>query len=127
LIPHAILPDVIDVGNLQFGARAAGAFSGAANLVIQLGQAVGVSLVMTIIGAAGFIEQDLSEGAQKVVAQSISAQNTIIAILALAPLLLMSTGIYVCARYRLDKEKHAEVLAALTGNDQEKETVLNSL
>jgi oligogalacturonide transporter len=127
LIPHAILPDVIDVGNLQFGARTAGAFSGVANLVIQLGQAIGVSVVMTLIGMAGFVEQDISEGAAKVVAQSESAQQAIIAIMALAPLIFMIIGIVACLRFRLNKERHEAVLAALNGSESEKEAVLATL
>ncbi|MDR0220645.1 MAG: MFS transporter [Lachnospiraceae bacterium] len=127
LIPHAILPDVIDVGNLQFGARTAGAFSGVANLVIQLGQAIGVSVVMTLIGMAGFVEQDISEGAAKVVSQSESAQQAIIAIMALAPLIFMVIGIVACLRFRLNKERHEAVLAALNGSESEKEAVLATL
>ena len=127
LIPHAIFADVVDVGNLQFGTRAAGIFGGVSNLAIQLAQAVGVSVVMTVIGLAGFIEQDISEGAEKLTSQSLSAQNAIILILALVPLIFMSFGIFVCTRYRLNKEKHAQVLAALEGSEEEKTAVLNSL
>ena len=127
LIPHALLPDVIDVGGLQFGERAAGMFSGTANLVIQLGQALCVSLVMVLIGLAGFVEQDISEGAEQVVSQVVSAQSAIIAIMALAPLVFMSLGIFVCTRYRLNKERHEQVLAALEGSDEEKKAVLKSL
>jgi oligogalacturonide transporter len=119
LIPHAMLPDVIDVGNLRFGSRAAGAFSGVANLVIQLGQALGVSLVMTLIGIAGFIEQELGENAEKVTAQPLPAQRAIILILALTPLIFMSAGIFICTRYRLTKEKHEEVLQALESGGEE--------
>ena len=127
LIPHAILPDVIDVGNLQFGARDAGVFSGASNLVVQLGQALCVAIVMTLIGLAGFVEQDISEGAAKVVSQVASAQDAIIAIMALAPLIFMSIGIFFCTRYRLNKDRHAQVLAALEGSEDEKQAVLRSL
>jgi Na+/melibiose symporter-like transporter len=127
MIPHAILPDVIDVGNLQFGARTAGSFSGIANLVIQLSQALGVSLVMTLIGIAGFKEQELGEGVEKVVSQSLSAQNAIIAIMALTPLIFMTIGIIVGLRFRLNKEKHEQVLKALEGSESEKKEVLASL
>ncbi|MDR2035316.1 MAG: MFS transporter, partial [Coriobacteriales bacterium] len=47
LIPHAMLPDVIDVGGLKFGERTAGTFAGVSNMVVQIGQALGVALVMT--------------------------------------------------------------------------------
>ena len=118
LIPHAIQGDVIDVGNLKFGIRAAGSFSGISNMVIQIGQAAGVSLVMIIIGAAGFVEQEIGPDALPVLEQAQSAQFAIMASMALAPLILMSFGIFVCTRYRLTKDKHAEVIAAIESGDE---------
>jgi len=128
LIPHAIFGDVVDVGHLQFGTRVAGAFSGIANFVNKIAQAIGLAIVMGIIGLAGFLEQDISEGAAKVVAQPYSAQMAIVLLMSFAPLVFMSFGCYICTRYRLNKEKHAEVLAALESQDEiERAEVLASL
>ena len=127
LVPHAIFPDVIDVGNLQFGIRTAGVFSGLSNMVIQIGQAAGVAFVMAGLGVAGFVEQNIQAGAAQVVSQPVSAQNAIVWIMALAPLVLMSIGVFVCARYRLNKARHAQVLQALEGTPADKEAVLQSL
>jgi len=127
LIPHAIFGDVVDVGSLQFGARTAGAFSGIANLINKAAQALGLGLVMGVIGAAGFIQQDISEGAAKVVSQPESAQRAIVMVMALAPLVFMSVGIFICTRYKLNKEKHAQVLAALDATDEEKAAIIKSL
>ncbi len=127
LIPHAIFADVVDVGSLQFGARTAGAFSGIANLVNKTAQAAGLAIVMGIIGAAGFVEQDITEGAAKVVSQSAGAQAAIVWVMALAPLIFMSVGIFVCTRYRLTKQRHARVLAALEGSEEEKAAILGEL
>jgi Na+/melibiose symporter-like transporter len=127
LVPHAIFADVVDVGHLRFGTRSAGIFSGTSNVIIQIGQALSIGLVMAGIGAAGFVEQDIREGAEKLVSQSINAQNAIIWIMALTPLVFMSIGIIVCARYRLSKEKHAQVLTALDGSEEEKAALLQSL
>ena len=127
LIPHAIFADVVDVGHLQFSTRAAGAFSGIANLVNKLAQALGLAIVMGAIGAAGFIEQDISEGAEKVVSQPESAQRAIVLIMAFAPLVFMSIGIFVCTRYRLNREMHTRVLTAIDGGEDEKAAVLQML
>jgi Na+/melibiose symporter-like transporter len=128
LIPHAIFADVVDVGHLQFKARVAGAFSGIANFFNKISQAIGLAFVMGIIGLAGFVEQDISEGAAKVVSQPYSAQMSIVLLMAFAPLVFMSIGCYVCARYRLNKERHAQVLAAIeSGNEEERILVLESL
>ena len=128
LIPHAIFPDVVDAGHLQLSARVAGAFSGIANLINKLAQALGLAIVMFAIGVAGFIEQDISEGAAKVVSQPASAQRAIVIIMALAPLVFMSIGIFVCTRYRLNRELHARVLAAIEdGGEDERAAVLRML
>ena len=83
--------------------------------------------MMFILGLAGFVEQDISEGAAQVLSQPEAAQQAIIAVMALAPLIFMTVGIVFCRRYRLDKHKHAEVLAALEGSEEEKAAVLESL
>ena len=128
LIPHAIFGDVVDVGHLQFGTRVAGAFSGIANFINKIAQAIGLAVVMGIIGLAGFVEQDISAGAEKVVSQPRSAQMAIVLLMSFAPLVFMSLGCYVCTRYKLNKEKHAQVIAALESDDEnEKITVLESL
>jgi len=127
LIPHAIYGDVVDVGHLQLSARIAGEFAGVANLVYTAAQAVGLAIVMGMIGAAGFVEQDISAGAEKVVSQPESAQTAIIFVMALAPLVFMSYGIFVCTRYRLNKETHGMVLAATGGSDEERAAVLKLL
>jgi len=127
LIPHAIFGDVVDVGHLQFSSRIAGVFSGVANIVNKLSQALGLSIVMGAIGMAGFVEQDIREGAAKIVSQPASAQTAIVLIMALAPLVFMSIGIIICTRYRLGKDMHAQVLAALEGGEEEKAAVLKAL
>jgi len=124
LIPHAIFGDVVDVGTLQFGVSAAGAFSGIANLINKIAAAAGLAIVMAGLGLAGFVEQDVAPGAAKVVSQPQAAQTAIVVIMALAPLVFMSVGILVCARYKLNKENHARVLAAIDGSEEEKAAVL---
>ena len=128
LIPHAIFPDVVDAGHLQLSVRVAGEFSGIANFVNKLAQALGLAIVMGTIGVAGFIEQDISEGAARIVSQPESAQKAIVFLMAFAPLVFMSLGILVCSQYRLDRKNHARVIAAIESNDNsEKEKVLEML
>ena len=127
LIPHAIFPDVVDVGYLQFSERAAGTFSGVSNFINTVAQGVGVSVVMGVIGAAGFVEQDIGEGATKVLSQPESAQTAIILLMAFTPLIFMSIGIFMCTRYRLNKANHARVLEAIEGSEEEKAAVLKLL
>jgi len=127
LIPHAIFGDVVDVGHLQFKARVAGAFSGIANFINKIAQAIGLAVVMGVIGLAGFVERDITVEVS-VLSQPYSAQMAIVLLMAFAPLVFMSAGCFVCTRYKLNKERHAKVLAAIESNDEEERAeVLASL
>ena len=117
LIPHAMFGDIVDVGHLMFGKRDAGAFSGIGSFVNTCAQGLGLAIAMSIIGMAGFTEQQ--PGAEAILSQPESAQTAIILLMALTPLILMSIGIFFCTRYRLDKTRHAQVLAAITSGDEE--------
>jgi oligogalacturonide transporter len=125
LIPHAMFGDIVDVGYLKFGVRDAGAFSGVSSFVNTCAQGVGLAIVMSVIGAAGFTEQEV--GAPPVTWQPESAQTAIILLMALAPLAIMSIGIFYCTRYRLNKEIHARVLAAIESNDEEEKASVLAL
>jgi len=48
--------------------------------------------------------------------------------MAFAPLVFMTIGCFVGTRYKLNKEKHAQVLAAIeSDNEEERVNVLSSL
>jgi len=126
LIPHAMFGDIVDVGHLQFGVRDAGAFSGIGSFLNTCSQGLGLAIVMSIIGLAGFTEQQ--PGADPILSQPESAQTAIILLMALTPLVLLSISIYYCTRYRLNKERHAQVIAAIeSGDEKERAAVLASL
>lgn len=126
LIPHAMFGDIVDVGHLKFGVRDAGAFSGIGSFVNTSSQGIGLAIAMSIVGMAGFTEQQ--PGAPPIYSQPESAQTAIIMLMALTPLLLLSIGIFYCTRYRLDKVRHAKVLAAIeSGDEGERELILREL
>ena len=127
LIPHAIFGDVVDVGHLQLRTRVAGAFSGIANFINKIAQAIGLAVVMGVLGLAGFIERDILNPNWEAV-QPYSAQMAIVLLMSFAPLLFMSLGVYVCTRYKLNKERHEKVLTAIENDNEEERTeVLASL
>ncbi len=55
-VPHSSFGDVCDVGELYFGERTEGAFSGLTNFLNTTAQAVGLAIPPAIIGLAGFVE-----------------------------------------------------------------------
>ncbi|MBO5867087.1 MAG: MFS transporter, partial [Clostridia bacterium] len=55
-VPHSSFGDVCNVGQLYFGKRTEGAFSGLTNFLNTTAQAVGLSLPSLIIASAGYVE-----------------------------------------------------------------------
>lgn len=53
LVPHSSLGDVCNVGQLHFGERTEGAFSGLTNLLNTVSQAIGLALPPLILGLEG--------------------------------------------------------------------------
>ncbi len=57
-VPHSSFGDVCDVGELYFGERTEGAFSGLTNFLNTTAQAIGLAIPPMIIGLAGYQETD---------------------------------------------------------------------
>lgn len=57
-VPHSSFGDVCDVGELYFGERTEGAFSGLTNFLNTTAQAIGLAIPPLIIGLAGYVETD---------------------------------------------------------------------
>ena len=55
-VPHSSFGDVCNVGQLYFGKRTEGAFSGLTNFLNTTAQAIGLSLPSAIIAGAGYVE-----------------------------------------------------------------------
>lgn len=55
-VPHSSFGDVCDVGELYFGERTEGAFSGLTNFLNTTAQAIGLALPPLVIGLAGYVE-----------------------------------------------------------------------
>ena len=55
-VPHSSFGDVCDVGELYFGERAEGSFSGLTNFLNTTAQAIGLAIPPLIIGFTGYVE-----------------------------------------------------------------------
>ncbi len=88
-VPHSSFGDVCDVGELYFGERTEGAFSGLTNFLNTTAQAIGLALPPLIIGLAGYQETDYQSIAD------FSAQSGI----AMEKLTQGTTGIYESFKY----------------------------
>ena len=57
-VPHSTFGDVCDVGELYFGERTEGSFSGLTNFLNTTAQAIGLAIPPLVIGLAGYVETD---------------------------------------------------------------------
>lgn len=60
-VPHSSFGDVCDVGELYFGERTEGAFSGLTNFLNTTAQAIGLSIPPLVIGLCGYVETQYME------------------------------------------------------------------
>jgi len=111
LVPHTMYGDVVDAGQIKFKDRLDGQMSGFTNFINKIAQALGLALVMFLIGLAGFQEQPL--GGPAIVSQPDSALLMIRVIMALTPLVFMSIGIYISLKYKIDAKKQKEITDAI--------------
>lgn len=61
-VPHSSFGDVCDVGELYFGERTEGTFSGLTNFLNTTAQAIGLAIPPAIIGLAGYVETQYVTG-----------------------------------------------------------------
>ncbi|MEG1875499.1 MAG: MFS transporter [Angelakisella sp.] len=117
LVPHAMFGDVADAAELAFGQRREGSMSGLVNFINKIAQAVGLSLVMMCLGFCGFVEKQPNGPA--ILAQPESAQLAIRAIIAFAPLLLMSIGVAISLGYSIDRQRQQAIKAQLDSRNHD--------
>ena len=125
LVPHTMYGDVVDAGQIKFKDRLDGQMSGFTNFINKIAQAVGLSLVMFLIGLAGFKEQTFT--GPQIVEQPDSALLMIRLIMALAPLIFMSIGILISFRYKIDAKKQKEITNAINDLSISREDILKDL
>lgn len=125
LVPHTMYGDVVDAGQLKFKDRLDGQMSGFTNFINKIAQAIGLALVMFLIGLAGFEEQPLN--GPDIVSQPDSAMLTIRLIMSFAPFIFMGIGTYISFKYKIDHQKQKEIKEAILNPDVLKEEFLANL
>ena len=125
LVPHTMYGDVVDAGQIKFTDRLDGQMSGFTNFINKIAQAVGLALVMFLIGLAGFQEQPLI--GPLIVRQPDSALLMMRIIMALTPLIFMSIGIYISLKYKIDAKKQKEITDAINDLSISRQEIIASL
>ncbi len=110
LIPWSMLPDVIELDELETGQRREGIFYGVFVFLQKLGLALGMFISGQILGAAGYIPK-IPGGVDPVQPESaLTAIRILVGPVGAAILLLSFVAVYF---YPITKARHAEVQAEL--------------
>lgn len=111
LIPWSILPDVIELDELETGQRREGAYYGFFVLLQKLGVALGLFLIGQMLEVTGYVSA--KAGAAAPSEQPASALAALRWIIGPIPALLLAVGLALMWRFPITKERHAATLAEL--------------
>lgn len=110
LIPWSMIPDVIELDELQTGQRREGIFYGFMVLLQKVGLAFGLFLVGQALQISGFIA---SIPGQPEPTQPTSALNAIRWLIGPVPTMVLIIGLILAYFYPITREVHAEILLKL--------------
>ncbi|MBK8901829.1 MAG: MFS transporter [Anaerolineaceae bacterium] len=110
LIPWSMLPDVVELDELETGQRREGIYYGFFVFLQKLGISLGLALSNFILDAAGYINaEDLTNLPQ----QPTAVLTALRIFVSLVPAVILLISFPIVHRYPITREKHAEILAAL--------------
>ncbi|ERN42447.1 Na+/melibiose symporter [Rubidibacter lacunae KORDI 51-2] len=111
LVPWSMLPDAIDLDELQTGQRREGMFCALLVQLQKLGTALAIFLVGKTLEAAGYVAR--SGGDDLVLSQPDSALTAIRWILGPLPAIVLSAGIYFAVGYPITRQVHDSIVLKL--------------
>ncbi len=118
LIPWSMVPDVIELDELETGQRREGVFYAFMVLLQKFGLALGLFLVGVVLEAAGFVEQIPG---QPLPTQPETALFAIRIAVAPLPAIILIIGLILAYFYPITREVHAEIRLKLQERYQQKE------
>ncbi|MGP1381951.1 MAG: MFS transporter [Thainema sp.] len=111
LVPWAMLPDVIDLDELNTGQRREGIFCGLMVQLQKFGTAISIFLVGKTLEWSGYVTQKSSDAL--VLNQPDSALAAIRWLLGPLPAAVLLTGVGIAALYPITREVHHDILLQL--------------
>lgn len=114
---NSLFADVCDIGELFYGSRVEGTFSGVQTFVRKLASAGANALFMLVIGWSGFVAPiKRIEGIREILIfqdQPHLLEQAVRFTIAFVPLVLLIIGILVASRWPISSERHKKVLEYL--------------
>ena len=123
LIPWSMMPDVIELDELQTGQRREGIFYGFMVLLQKVGLAFGLFMVGKVLDGAGFVATTAGQTPPQQPESALLAIRYLVGPLPLAFLLL---GLGLAYFYPITREVHAEILLKLRERKANQATSPNS-
>lgn len=111
MLPWAIFPDVTDVGELAFGERREGSFSGLMTFFRKVASAVALFIVSLILDLSGYVAPESAGSAAQLQPESFVQATRLL--LSFLPVLLLGLGSVAARRFPLSPERHRQLLAHL--------------
>ncbi len=110
LVPWSMIPDVVDLDELNTGQRREGIFYGFMVLLQKFGLALGLFLVGLVLEYSGFIER---LPGQPIPTQPDAALLAIRIAIGPLPAIILVAGLVIAYFYPLSKEVHGEIILKL--------------
>jgi glycoside/pentoside/hexuronide:cation symporter, GPH family len=110
LIPWSLMPDVIEMDELETGQRREGVFYGFFVFLQKLGLSVGLALSSLVLEETGYINPVSGQPAPDQPASVLTALRIFVSLAPAVILVLSYIPVYL---YPITREKHAEMLAQL--------------
>ena len=117
LIPWSMIPDVIELDELQTGQRREGVFYAFMVLLQKAALAIGLFLVTQVLQQSGFLKNFAGEADP---IQPASALWAIRVLVGPVPLVILLVGLVLAYFYPITKEVHAEILLNLQERNRER-------
>ena len=112
MVPFAMLPDVIDLDELNTGLRREGLYFSALVFLQKLGLALALFISGQVLGWTGYVANADTQPA--------AALNAIRLLIGPLPALLLGVGLWFCYRYPISRDRHQEILLALNLRRQQR-------
>jgi glycoside/pentoside/hexuronide:cation symporter, GPH family len=110
LIPWSMLPDVVELDELETGQRREGIYYGFFVFLQKLGISLGLALSNFILEATGYINADNLSVLPEQPTAVLTALRIFVSIV---PAIILLISFPIVYRYPITREKHAEIRAAL--------------
>ncbi len=115
LIPWSMLPDVIELDELETGQRREGVFYGFFVFLQKLGISLGLALSNFTLEAAGYIN---AEDLTSLPEQPTAVLTALRIFVSIVPAIILLISFPIVHRYPITREKHAQIRAALAARKQ---------